>query len=60
MYEKRQGTLRLVNALNNISEDEAKLNFIASATNYLQEQLKEDIKALYDYVKEVEEEREDK
>lgn len=60
MYEKRQGTLRLVNALNNINEDEARLNFIASATNYLQEQLKEDIKALYDYVKEVEEEREDK
>jgi len=60
MYEKRQGTLRLVNALNSVGEDDTRLNFIASATNYYPEQLKEDIKALYDYVKEVEEEREDK
>ena len=60
MYEKRQGTLRLVNALNSIKGDFPRVNAVANATNYYAEQLEQDIQALYDYVKEVEEEREDK
>lgn len=51
MYEKLQGTARLVNALHDISPDKLRITRIAQATNYLESQLEEDIQALYDYMK---------
>lgn len=49
MYELRNGTARLVNALNAIKEDNVAIARIAQATNYLPQQLKEDIQALYNF-----------
>ena len=49
MYELRNGTARLVNALDNIKEDKEAIELIARATNYLPQQLQEDIQALYDF-----------
>lgn len=50
MYELKQGTVRLVSALYRRIEDPAALQRIAAATDYLPQQLKEDIQALHDYV----------
>lgn len=49
MYELRNGTARLINALDAIKEDSGAIERIAQATNYLPQQLKEDIQALYDF-----------
>jgi len=49
MYELRNGTARLINALDAIKEDSGAIEQIAQATNYLPQQLKEDIQALYDF-----------
>lgn len=49
MYELKNGTARLVNALLSIKGDRTAIAKIAQATNYLPQQLQEDIQALYDY-----------
>lgn len=49
MYEKKNGSARLVAALERAAEDEAALRRMAAALNYLPEQLKEDIQALRDF-----------
>lgn len=52
MYEREQGAKRIAAALYSRLEDSNTIAKIAKATNYLEGQLKEDIKALYDYVTE--------
>ena len=57
MYELKQGTARLVSALYRRREDKFDLAYLATALNYVPEQLKEDIEALHDYFEQ--QERED-
>lgn len=49
MYELKQGTGRLITALYSRKEDPTAIQRIAAATNYLPQQLEEDIQALYDF-----------
>lgn len=49
MYELKQGTGRLITALYSRKEDPTAIQRIAAATNYLPQQLREDIQALYDF-----------
>ena len=49
MYELKQGTARIVAALYSRKEDPVAIQRIAQATNYLPQQLREDIQALYDF-----------
>ena len=48
MYERKAGTARLANALNDVRENEAKILRLAYILNYNPQQLQEDIMALYD------------
>lgn len=49
MYEYRQGTARIVNALDDIRADGASLQRLAQLLHYLPEQLEEDLTALNDF-----------
>lgn len=49
MYELRQGTARLIAALYSRKLDAGAIRKIAEATNYIPEQLQEDIAALHDF-----------
>ena len=49
MYELRQGTARLIAALYARIDDPEAIRRIASATDYIPAQLKEDIQALQDF-----------
>ncbi len=49
MYELKQGSARLVYALESYKEDEVRIAQLARALNYEPSQLKEDIQALADY-----------
>ena len=51
MYELKQGTERLVNAICNIKDDLRNIEKLAVILNYIPEQLKEDIQALDDFIK---------
>lgn len=48
MYELNQGTNRIVSALYNRIGDDAAISQIANVTNYLPDQLREDVQALHD------------
>ena len=48
MYEKKHGFSRLANALDDIRENETVILRLASLLNYDPQQLREDIRALYD------------
>lgn len=50
MYELRNGTSRLVRALMVAKYDPTALQMIAKVTNYLPDQLEQDIQALSDFV----------
>lgn len=49
MYEYKQGTARIVNALDDIRADAASLQRLAQLLHYLPEQLEEDLTALNDF-----------
>lgn len=49
MYELKQGSKRIVNALYDRKEDNEVIGRLAAITNYLPSQLREDIQALYDF-----------
>lgn len=51
MYELKQGTVRFINAINNIKDDARSIEKLAVILNYIPEQLVEDIQALNDFVK---------
>lgn len=48
MYERENGSKRIIKALYDRKENESVIKSIAYALDYLPEQLKEDIQALYD------------
>lgn len=50
MYELKQGSKRIVNALYDRIEDNEAIKRLALITNYLPSQLREDIQALYDFL----------
>lgn len=50
MYELKQGSKRIVNALYDRKEDIEAIERLAKITNYLPNQLQEDIQALYDFI----------
>lgn len=50
MYELKNGTMRLLKALDNIQCDNAKIKRLAELLNYYPEQLEQDIQALNDFV----------
>ena len=50
MYELKQGTYRIVNALYSRLDDPIAIQKISAATNYMPCQLQEDIQALHDFV----------
>lgn len=52
MYELTNGSKRLVNALYSISDNDTAINRIAYYLNYIPAQLKEDIEAINDYMRE--------
>lgn len=49
MYELKNGSERLVNALYQILDDDSRLQAISKALSYYKPQLAEDIQALQDY-----------
>lgn len=49
MYELKNGSARLVGALERYADDSARLKALAQILNYQESQLKQDIKALVDY-----------
>ena len=55
MYELKQGSARLVYALESVSEDEAKIKALAHYLNYCEDQLEQDIQALIDYYEQAKE-----
>ena len=55
MYEKEQGTNRLVAALYHRLNDPAAMQQLAGTLNYLPEQLQQDIQALHDRLRDVKE-----
>lgn len=59
MYELKNGSARLIYALNAIKEDSGAIAQIAQATNYLPQQLKEDIQALHDFYSQAEQEEQE-
>lgn len=52
MYELKGGTKRLARALLDIAAEEPKIKQLAYYLNYQPEQLKQDIAALNDYIRE--------
>ena len=54
MYELRGGTKRLARALQDIAEDRPTIERLAYYLNYYPGQLKQDIAALNDYIREAE------
>ncbi len=57
MYELRNGTKRLAGALYSVSENKATIARLAYYLNYQPGQLKQDITALNDYIRQAEENR---
>lgn len=53
MYEKINGSKRLINSLHDVSFDESKLDMLACILNYYKPQLIEDLKALKDISKDI-------
>ena len=58
MYELKQGTARLINALEQRKDNQAAIKRIAADLDYLPAQLREDIQALYDYYRQAEADKE--
>lgn len=56
MYELKQGSARLVNALWNRAQDPEAIRKLAEVLYYVPEQLQEDIKALSDFYDQAEQE----
>ena len=50
MYELKNGSARLANALLNVQDDDYTINRLAQLLHYLPEQLREDIQAINNYV----------
>ena len=51
MYELRQGTERLINAIYSIKDNTDDIKKLSAILNYIPEQLLEDIQALNDFIK---------